>query len=45
MQLLFLGFGILIVAVSFEKSKKFGSLMLAIVVLSLLLTSQKKGIL
>jgi hypothetical protein len=44
MYFLFLGFGILAVSVAFEQSKKLGAMLLAIVILSLLLTAQKKGI-
>jgi hypothetical protein len=43
MYFLFLLFGIMAVAVAFEKSKRLGSMLLAIVVLSLLLTASKKG--
>jgi hypothetical protein len=44
MRLLVLGFGILIVSFAYEKSPRYGSLLLAIVVLGLLITSQRKGI-
>lgn len=43
-RLIFLGFGILVVALVFEKSKRYGSIILALVVLSLLITVQRKGI-
>lgn len=45
MRFVFLLVGILAVAVAFEKSKRYGSFLLALIVLALLLTAQKKGIL
>lgn len=44
MQFVFLLVGILLVAVAFEKSKRYGSILLALVVLGLLITANKKGI-
>jgi len=43
-KLIFLAFGILLVALAFDRSRALGSALLAIVVLSLLITAQKERV-